>query len=421
MEMATPPPPLIRSSKAFSVEIPEGSNSAKARRSDIVANDELDIRPKSPQFHESAADLQAQTGTFGSDTFPNDLAHSETSTDALDAFVHAEDAKVPEERLVQDSASVNLAPRLAIEDKPDTQNIAQLPAQDPHTAGNMQALADDRISDRFAFEETGQAFKDKHVGEANTPLQDRLAGEAGQALTSNVQAVAQEAFRDRLQQLPQDSPHSTDQAGITRDAINDSSQAGLDTDPLTDRFGHETNQGVQDRFGAEGNPAIQDKQLGEAEALTDKRQTLDDDALQQQSAKLPTESPSSESATFIDGQQLTDNRAAIADEAMHGRQDELENSPIKDHIEPLPDTHQVLKPGPSPLKKGPEAHAGVTPTPAAADHHHSTTAPSGHAAPSELSKAEHAKRMEEFHGRVEAIRKSVSGINHLLDDLQDKH
>ena len=29
--------------------------------------------------------------------------------------------------------------------------------------------------------------------------------------------------------------------------------------------------------------------------------------------------------------------------------------------------------------------------------------------------------MEEFHGRVEAIRKSVSGINHLLDDLQDKH
>ena len=419
--MATPPPPLIRSSKAFSVEIPEGSNSAKARRSDIVANDELDIHHKSPQFHESDQQLQAQTGTFASDASPVDLAFSETSTDALDAFVHAEDAKVPEERLVQDSASVNLAPRLAIEDKPDTQNIAQLPAQDPHTAGKMQALADDRISDRFAFEETGQAFKDKHVGEANTPLQDRLAGEAGQALASNVQTVAQEALRDRLQQLPQDLPHSTDQAGITRDAINDSSQAGLDADPVTDRFGHETNQGVQDRFGADGNPAIQDKQVGEVDALTDNRQALDDDALQQQSAKLPTETSTSESATFIEGQQLTDNRAAIADEAMHGRRDELENSPIKDHIEPLPETHQVLKPGPSPLEKGSGAHAGVSPAAAAVEHHQSTPSHSGHAAPSELSKAEHAKRMEEYHGRVEAIRKSVSGINHLLDDLQGKH
>jgi len=53
---------------------------------------------------------------------------------------------------------------------------------------------------------------------------------------------------------------------------------------------------------------------------------------------------------------------------------------------------------------------------------HAPTAPQLEADPQHaaLSKAEKAKRMEEFHGRVEAIRKSVSGINHLLDDLQDK-
>jgi hypothetical protein len=47
--------------------------------------------------------------------------------------------------------------------------------------------------------------------------------------------------------------------------------------------------------------------------------------------------------------------------------------------------------------------------------------PAAHPSHAALSKAEQAKRMEEFHGRVEAIRKSVSGINRLLDDLQDKH
>ena len=34
--MASKAPPIVRSSKAFSVEIPEGSSSAKSRRSDVV-------------------------------------------------------------------------------------------------------------------------------------------------------------------------------------------------------------------------------------------------------------------------------------------------------------------------------------------------------------------------------------------------
>ena len=58
---------------------------------------------------------------------------------------------------------------------------------------------------------------------------------------------------------------------------------------------------------------------------------------------------------------------------------------------------------------------------------HSTRAFSGETKRKEASdastvaaaKLEQARKMGEFHGRVEAIRKSVSGVNHLLDELED--
>jgi hypothetical protein len=37
-----------------------------------------------------------------------------------------------------------------------------------------------------------------------------------------------------------------------------------------------------------------------------------------------------------------------------------------------------------------------------------------------LAQLEKEKRLEEFHGRVEAIRKTVSGINQKLDELDDE-
>ena len=61
------PPPLIRSSKAFSVEIPEGSNSAKSRRSDVVPNDDLDIRSKAGQYHKAELDLDKPLGAHEED------------------------------------------------------------------------------------------------------------------------------------------------------------------------------------------------------------------------------------------------------------------------------------------------------------------------------------------------------------------
>ena len=48
--MASKEPPLIRSSKAFSVEIPEGSSSAKSKRSDVVAGLDEEVSPSDPHF-----------------------------------------------------------------------------------------------------------------------------------------------------------------------------------------------------------------------------------------------------------------------------------------------------------------------------------------------------------------------------------
>lgn len=54
---------------------------------------------------------------------------------------------------------------------------------------------------------------------------------------------------------------------------------------------------------------------------------------------------------------------------------------------------------------------------------HSNTHPeetSKHAQALLQAKIEKEKRLEEFHGRVDAIRKTVSGINHKLDELDEE-
>jgi len=481
--MANPPPPLIRSSKAFSVEIPEGSNSAKAKRSDIVANDELDIHHKTSHFHDSLPDLQSASVMRTPAGGHSESVFAETTSDPSDQFHHEADGKTGEDRFVVDNAKSNTERRLAVDDSAESDHLAQLPAQANEAGDNLQSLPDDSFKDRFAHDESNKAFKDRLVGETQMSLNDHPVSAGAHALNSNVPGIAQDALHDHLQGLPENSASGHAPPVMNHDDIKDSHQPGMDSAPLSDRFGHESNQALHDRFGSEKNTDIKDRLAGAGEetqahnrlglpddsihngrtameqapeptkntqALADEhlhdnnqsmanqalhdnlqslgdqsfanhRQGLDDEALHLHSATLPSDESAAAAQSFNAGQRLNDNHASLADEAFHSRHDELEKSPVKDHIELLPDTHQPLRPGPSPIKKDVDGHTGTGPVPAADDHHHSSALHTGHSAPSEISKAEHAKRMEEFHGRVEAIRKSVSGINHLLDDLQDKH
>ena len=313
------PPPLIRSSKAFSVEIPEGSNSAKSRRSDVVPNDDLDIRSKAGQYHEAELDLDKPLG-----------AHEEDA--GLHGTGFAEDPHA-DSQLQQ------------IEDPHHDDNLAKLPSDDHPASASGPTIQADALKDRFAGGEAGHALATKGVNEAQDALHDNLQGVAQDSLKDNRQGVGQDALHDNLQGVAQDSLKDNRQ-GVGQDALHDNLQgAGKDA--------------------------------------------------------------------------ITDNQAGIGKEH------------LADHIVALPDTGG-LKSGPSGKateSAHSEPHSSNASAPASS---HSKTKPPI-AAPVKKSaedmaheaealmqaKIEKEKKLEEFHSRVDAIRKTVSGINHKLNELND--
>ncbi|MFY8192872.1 MAG: hypothetical protein ACOVKF_06985, partial [Limnohabitans sp.] len=140
---------------------------------------------------------------------------------------------------------------------------------------------------------------------------------------------------------------------------------------------------------------------------------------------------------------LKDNRQGVGQDALHdnlqgaGKDAIIDNQAgigkehLADHIVSLPDTGG-LKSGPSGKateSAHSEPHSSNASAPASS---HSKTKPPI-AAPVKKSaedlahdaevlmqaKIEKEKKLEEFHSRVDAIRKTVSGINHKLNELND--
>jgi hypothetical protein len=140
---------------------------------------------------------------------------------------------------------------------------------------------------------------------------------------------------------------------------------------------------------------------------------------------------------------LKDNRQGVGQDALHdnlqgaGKDAIIDNQAgigkehLADHIVALPDTGG-LKSGPSGKateSAHSEPHSSNASAPASS---HSKTKPPI-AAPVKKSaedmaheaevlmqaKIEKEKKLEEFHSRVDAIRKTVSGINHKLNELND--
>jgi hypothetical protein len=126
---------------------------------------------------------------------------------------------------------------------------------------------------------------------------------------------------------------------------------------------------------------------------------------------------------------LSDNKAGMGKDAITDNKAGIGKDHLSDHLVVLPDTGGLTS-GPS-GKASDSAHAAPD------NGHPNATASSPHkkkpsvAAPVKKSaedlaheaeallqaKIEKEKRLEEFHGRVDAIRKTVSGINHKLDEL----
>ena len=397
------PPPIIRSSKAFSVEIPEGSNSAKSRRSDIVANDDLDIHRKSSQFHEAGSDA-LKSPDFHTDDGADAHSVSDTSTDHADNIHHEAQAHTDKDRYAGEESHTLSENLQGIDHNQAPDNLIAV-ADSEQNAANRQAVDEDAYRDRQARVDSGHALQDRFGAETHAPLKDRALSIEAQGLRSNVQGIEQDALHDHLQSLPGDEDKNNQAQGIDKDALKDNRQG------LADEALNHANQGL-----ARSQDPAKNMQGMAQDALHNNQQSIDNEALHDNQQALPDEGLH-DNQQSIDNEALHDNKQALPDESLQGRKDTQEKTHVQDHVVALPDTHQVLKSGPSPLT----AHAHPGQQPGAAVHAQTPLHPESDPHHAALSKAEKAKRMEEFHGRVEAIRKSVSGINHLLDDLQDKH
>jgi hypothetical protein len=325
------PPPLIRSSKAFSVEIPEGSNSAKARRSDVVPNDDMDIRSKAGQYHEAELDLDKPLGA------------------------HVEDAGLHGTGFAEDPHADSQLQQM--EDSHHDDHLAKLPSEDHPASATGPTIQADALKDRFGGGEAGHALATKGVNEERDALHDNVQGIAQDSLKDNRQGVGQDALHDNVQ-------------GIAQDSLKDNRQ-GVGQDAL-----HDNLQGI-----------AQDS--------------------------------------------LKDNRQGAGQDALHDNQVGLGKEHLADHIVALPDTGG-LKPGPSgkaTASAHSEPHSSNASAPASS---HSITKPPiavqvkksaedmAHEAEVLMqAKIEKEKKLEEFHSRVDAIRKTVSGINHKLNELND--
>ena len=303
--MASKEPPLIRSSKAFSVEIPEGSSSAKSRRSDVVP---------------------------GSVDIPVSLDP------------HFEDISLGDKFLKPNNESnFDAAVKPSLDQELNQPNLSYTQKS---SGEQLVAIANDSLQDHL-------------VGVAKDNLNDHLVGIANDGLNDHLVGIANDGLKDRLATLPQEN--------------------------FTDNLASLPDNAIEDRFVA----------VAEPQAPIPLFVSADDD--------FPDDHMEIEETPELDP-----NVQALSDEAIadHVIQVNVESTVLADvHI---PSANEIrsesasaqpaanLKPA---VKKLP---AVLTP---------------------EMIKQQEVEflakqqKMEEFHGRVEAIRNTVNNINAKLDQM----
>ena len=320
--MASKEPSLIRSTKAFSVEIPEGSTSAKAKRSDIVAG-ELD-------------------------ELGHDLSHFEE--------------QLEQKALKQSSENVSVDTQQAFE--------AEHAKADVYAHGQEDALQDSK---------TGFSSDHLHsqpgMGVATDSLHDHLVSVADDHAKDDLVGVADDHVEDHL-------------VGIANDASNEHSIA------ISNESLHDTHAPLPDNATEDHHVAVADTEPVEPIPLfVNANDDFPDDHME-------IEDPPEEN---LNTQALTDDT-------------------LGDHIELV----EEEKPKLADLKLLPDTPAPVLPTqtkPAAQIKPQPIVKKAPEAPSPEMIKQQQEAllarqhRMEEFHGRVDAIRKTVNDINSKLDHI----
>ena len=320
--MASKEPSLIRSTKAFSVEIPEGSTSAKAKRSDIVAGEVDELGPALSHFEE----------------------------------------QLEQKALKQSSENVSVDTQQAFE--------AEHAKADVYAHGQEDALQDSK---------TGFSSDHLHsqpgMGVATDSLHDHLVSVAGDHAKDDLVGVADDHVEDHL-------------VGIANDASNEHSIA------ISNEGLHDTHAPLPDNATEDHHVAVADTEPVEPIPLfVNANDDFPDDHME-------IEDPPEEN---LNTQALTDDT-------------------LGDHIELV----EEEKPKLADLKLLPDTPAPVLPTqtkPAAQIKQQPIAKKAPEAPSPEMIKQQQEAllarqhRMEEFHGRVDAIRKTVNDINSKLDHI----
>ena len=320
--MASKEPSLIRSTKAFSVEIPEGSTSAKAKRSDIVAGEVDELGPALSHFEE----------------------------------------QLEQKALKQSSENVSVDTQQAFE--------AEHAKADVYAHGQEDAL-----------QESKTGFSSDHLhsqpgmGVATDSLHDHLVSVAGDHAKDDLVGVADDHVEDHL-------------VGIANDASNEHSIA------ISNESLHDTHAPLPDNATEDHHVAVADTEPVEPIPLfVNANDDFPDDHME-------IEDPPEEN---LNTQALTDDT-------------------LGDHIELV----EEEKPKLADLKLLPDTPAPVLPTqtkPAAQIKQQPIAKKAPEAPSPEMIKQQQEAllarqhRMEEFHGRVDAIRKTVNDINSKLDHI----
>ena len=320
--MASKEPSLIRSTKAFSVEIPEGSTSAKAKRSDIVAGELDELGPALSHFEE----------------------------------------QLEQKALKQSSENVSVDTQQAFE--------AEHAKADVYAHGQEDALQDSK---------TGFSSDHLHsqpgMGVATDSLHDHLV------------SVADDHAKDDL-------------VGVTEDHT-EHHVVGIDNDASDEHLLAISNEGLHDTHAPLPDNATEDHHVAVADTepvepiplFVNANDDFPDDHME-------IEDPPEEN---LNTQALTDDT-------------------LGDHIELV----EEEKPKLADLKLLPDTPAPVLPTqtkPAAQIKQQPIVKKAPEAPSPEMIKQQQEAllarqhRMEEFHGRVDAIRKTVNDINSKLDHI----
>jgi hypothetical protein len=344
--MASKEPSLIRSTKAFSVEIPEGSSSAKAKRSDIVAGDLGELGQSDSHFEEQLAQ-NALKQTSDNETTATQQAFAAEHGKA-DVYAQAEE-DVSHETMAGISPD-HLHSPTGIGLATDSHKDHLVGVTDEHPEDRLIGISDEHAEDHL-------------IGVTEKNDQDHVVGISNDASNEHSLAISNEGLHDTHAALPTDTVEDH-HASVAKDKFEDHHVAVAATEPAAPipLFVRSNDDFPDDHMEIEAPP----EETIPTQALTDEALVAHVEHVKEGKAKLAE----AHLSAGVPAPLLTPQAMPVAQ----------------------PNQPQLVKKAPAVL------------TPEMVKQQQEALLARQH-------------RMEEFHGRVDAIRKTVNDINSKLDHI----